>query len=75
VKFAWIKENQPLYPVNLMCDMLEVSRSGYYAWIDRPISQRKIRQAELARQIRQVYELGRGVYGSPRVHAELLNRR
>ncbi len=61
--------------MNVMCQMLEVSRSGYYAWIDRPISSRKIRQAELTEQIRQAYELGRGVYGSPRVHAELVEQK
>jgi putative transposase len=75
VKFAWIKDHQQFYPVNVMCQMLEVSRSGYYAWIDRPMSQRKIRQMELTDQIRHAYELGRGVYGSPRVHAELIEQK
>jgi putative transposase len=75
VKFAWIKQQREFYPVNVMCQMLEVSRSGYYAWIDRPMSQRKIRQVELTGQIRQAHELGRGVYGSPRVHAQLVEQK
>jgi transposase InsO family protein len=54
-----------------MCQMLKVSRSGYYAWQQRPVSPRAERQAQLEARIRQAYETGRGVYGSPRVHREL----
>jgi transposase InsO family protein len=75
VKFAWIKENQACYPVNVMCQILQVSRSGYYAWIDRPISQRKLRSEELTQRIRQAHQKSRGIYGSPRVHAELVEQK
>jgi putative transposase len=54
-----------------MCDILELSRSGYYAWIDRPASASQARRAELDEQIRQVHVGSRGLYGSPRITAEL----
>jgi putative transposase len=57
--------------VAIMCDVLQVSRSGYYAWVDRAPSDRRLRQEELIGQIRQAYELSDGTYGSPRIHAEL----
>ena len=57
-----------------MCQVLQVSRSGYYAWVDRPTSERSKRQAELIEQIRQVHEHSFGTYGSPRIHAELAER-
>jgi transposase InsO family protein len=55
----------------MMCDMLDVSRSGYYAWRDRPDSDRATRRAELVGRIGRVYDESRGTYGSPRVTAEL----
>lgn len=72
MKFAWIKEHQEQFPVQVMCQVLEVSKSGYYASLERPISQRSRRQEELAERIRQVHEQNRSVYGSPRVHEALL---
>jgi len=57
-----------------MCDVLQVSRSGYYAWVDRAPSDRRLRQEELIVQIREAHEQSDGTYGSPRVHAELAGR-
>jgi putative transposase len=54
-----------------MCQMLHVSRSGYYDWRDRPPSVTQRRQEELMMQIRRVYDQARGVYGAPRITAEL----
>jgi putative transposase len=59
----------------MMCDILQVSRSGYYAWKKRqgrPRGARQKRQEQLAERIRQVHQESRGTYGSPRVHRELL---
>lgn len=50
-----------------MCNLLSISRSGFYAWQRRPISRRKIWNDELVRQIREIYEEGKGEYGSPRI--------
>ena len=54
-----------------MCEVLEVSRSGYYAWVDRPLSVRAQRQEKLVEQIRAAHDQSGGIYGSPRIHAEL----
>ena len=54
-----------------MCRVLEVSPSGYYAWLKRAPSQRKRDDDALSEQIRQIHRDSRGTYGSPRIHAEL----
>ena len=72
MKFAFIKEHVAAYPVEVACDALGVSRSGYYAWLDRPESARAKRREELAAAIARVHGENRGVYGSPRVHQALL---
>jgi transposase InsO family protein len=59
------------YPVQLMCEVLRVSRSGFYDWVDRPASTRQQRQEVLAAQIRRVHADSRQLYGSPRICAEL----
>ncbi|MFC4018980.1 IS3 family transposase [Micromonospora sp. GCM10011542] len=58
-------------PVDVCCRVLDVSASGYYAWRNRPLSQRALRHAWLTEQIRAVHLASRGTYGSRRVHAEL----
>jgi len=75
VKFDWIHRHRHDYKVRIMCTTLNVSRGGYYAWVDRPISPARRRRQELIEQIRQVHEQSRHTYGSPRVHAELAERR
>ncbi len=67
MKFAFIKESLTEYPVEVSCQVLEVSRAGYYAWRSRPACVRRERQQELAEKIRVVHAEHRGVYGSPRV--------
>jgi putative transposase len=57
--------------VTLMCQVLNVTRSGYYAWRDRPASARAQRRDELVARIRQVHDDSGGTYGSPRVTVEL----
>jgi transposase InsO family protein len=77
VKFAWIDQHCRVFEVSAMCSVLEVSRSGYYAWRDRrrqPLSAGRQRRADLVRQIRPAHGQSRGIYGSPRVHAELKAR-
>jgi transposase InsO family protein len=71
VKFAFIKEHLRAYPLEIVCQVLEVSRSGYYAWLDRPESARAKRRQELAVKVRAIHQENRGVYGSPRVHQAL----
>jgi transposase InsO family protein len=54
-----------------MCAVLEVSPAGYYAWRDRPVSERAKSNTVLLDTIRQVHHDSHGRYGSPRVHAVL----
>jgi putative transposase len=57
--------------VKIMCRVLGVSESGYYAWCNRLPSRRQRENERLVEQIRLAYDQGRQVYGSPRIHAEL----
>ena len=54
-----------------MCHVLGVSPSGYYSWRGRPPSRRAIQDRELEECIQTIHESSRGVYGVPRIHAEL----
>jgi transposase InsO family protein len=67
VKFAFIKKQLSGFAVDVCCVVLEVSRSGYYAWLKRPTSTRARRREELAGKIELVHGQNRRVYGSPRV--------
>jgi len=55
-----------------MCQVLKVSRSGYYDWLKYPISQRKIEDMKLKQEITEIYQKSRRTYGSPRIHQKLL---
>lgn len=55
-----------------MCSVLEVHRSGYYAWYKTSSSKREKKDQELLEAIRASYKTSRGVYGSPRVHRDLM---
>ncbi len=59
------------HPIALMCRALEVSESGNHAWSKREVSQRAQEDQTLADQRAQIFQANRGVYGSPRIHAEL----
>ena len=72
MKYACIDRRRDQYPVRMMCRLLCVSASGYYAWRTRPESSRTQRDRELMPKIRRIFEASKGVYGSPRVHAELV---
>ena len=60
------------YPVTLMSRLLQVSRSGFYAWYKRAESARARSDRALLIDIKAAHHVSRGVYGSPRVHRELL---
>lgn len=71
MKFAFIQEHLSCFPLEVCCQVLQVSRSGYYAWVNRPPSQREQRREDLTVKIQAVYEQNRCVYGSPRVFEAL----
>lgn len=68
-RFIWRARRE--YPVSLLCRVLGVSRSGYYAWCRRPVSRRAQANRRLLVAIRVAHAASRGTYGSPRIHAEL----
>jgi putative transposase len=55
-----------------MCRMLDVSASGYYAWLTRARSARAPEDARLTTEIHRIHAASRGTYGAPRIHAELV---
>lgn len=57
-----------------MCRVLEVSRSGFYDWLGRPESRRSKRHRYLTTRIRQIHIENRQIYGSPRIHGELVDQ-
>ena len=71
MKFARIEAEKAAWPVAVQCEVLGVSRSGYYAWKGRPEAPRATTDAELLIEIKAAHKVGRGAYGSPRVHREL----
>jgi hypothetical protein len=71
MSFRFIEDHRDVYPVRLMCAVLEVSPAGYYAWRERPVSARATTNATLLAAIRDVHQDSGRRYGSPRVHAAL----
>jgi putative transposase len=63
--------NQAKFPVRLMCRLLRVSSSGFYAWEERPICERERTDRVLLERIHAIHERSHGAYGSPNIHAEL----
>ena len=63
-----------MFLVGLMCKTLEVSRSGFYAWLKRPECDRARENRRLMALIQGIFKESRGTYGAPRVHATLRQR-
>ena len=72
MKFRFVRHHRKRWPVGVMCRVLKVSRSGYYAWTKRKPSARSLREQKLLEKIRLVHQENRQLYGSPRVHRALL---
>jgi len=67
MRYRFIDAHQRAWPVNLMCRVLSVSRSGYYQWIRREPSQRTQANRELDRRIQEIFAYHRQRYGAPRI--------
>lgn len=74
MKYAWIREHRDSFPVVVACDVLEVSTSGYYAWLDREPSPRAQRTARIREAVREVHAESHGVYGSVKITEALEER-
>jgi putative transposase len=71
MSYQIIETNRAVGSVERLCGALGVSVSGYYAWRSRPASQHQQTDAVLLKAIQTAYQAGRGLYGSPRIHAAL----
>jgi putative transposase len=71
VKYAFIQAHERQFPVTMLCRMLEVPRSGYYAWRGRPERPREGENRRLDEAIRRLFDQHRGRYGAPRLTLEL----
>jgi putative transposase len=74
VKYAWITRHRDLYPITLLCELLAVSTSGYYASVDRPLSPRAERRARICAAVRAVHAESQAIYGSFKIARELKRR-
>ncbi len=72
MKFAFVRDHRKRWRISVMCRVLKVARSGFYAWCKRRPSARAKRNEQLLTKIRQAHGENRELYGSPRVHRALL---
>jgi putative transposase len=74
VKYAWITRHRDSFPITIMCDVLLVSTSGYYASLGRQPSSRGERHQRIQQAVQQIHAESHGIYGSQKV-AEVLRER
>ena len=71
MKYQFIQQQQNLFDVRLLCQVLEVSRSGYYAWHKRPVSYRANTNKTLTQAITGIFNQSRQTYGYRRIQQAL----
>ena len=74
MRFAFIDVEKASYPARILCRVLRVSRSGFYAWMRRKPSDRDLEDEQLRPKIAEAFKKGRRTYGSPRVTKELVDQ-
>lgn len=72
MKYAYIKAHRKEHKIYRLCEVLEVSSSGYYEWLSRPESQRSRENRRLRTKIVTFHQASRRIYGSPRIHKDLI---
>ena len=73
MRYQFVEDHRTVWPIGVQCDVLEVARSGYYAWRKRPLSDRARRREELTDRIRAVHAVQhQDAYGAPRIQKELV---
>ena len=70
-RYRFIRAERATYLIVVLCRVLRVARSAYYAWARRGVSARATADEELAARIAVVHARSRRTYGAPRVHADL----
>jgi transposase InsO family protein len=73
MKYRFISAHRGTFKVGRMCTLLNVSRSGYYAWLKRPESPRSRENRALETKIRALHAASHGIYGSPKIHLDLID--
>lgn len=71
MRFQFIDAHRKEFRLDVMCRVLDVTKSGYFTWQGRPASTRELQDTALTAEIKQIHETSKGRYGVPRVHAEL----
>ena len=72
MKYAWMEKHADEFPVAVMCGVLEVSPSGYYAWRNRDVSSRAKRHETLGEAVVQSHASSRGIYGYRKVYKDVV---
>ena len=72
MKYGFVAKHRGAWPINLMCESLGISRSGFYAWLDRPRSRRSVEDEVLGARIHQSFLASDRTYGARRVWHDVL---
>ena len=72
MRFAFIAKHRHIWPVSWLCGVLEVSRSGFHAWLNRPTSAHEIQDAKLVTAIETSFRASDRTYGARRVWRDVL---
>ena len=72
MRYHCIHRRRYQHSIRMMCRLLKVSRSGYYDWHNRDESERSLKNRSLSRLIKQLHLESNGVYGSRKIHRDLL---
>ncbi|QDK98170.1 IS3 family transposase [Acinetobacter tandoii] len=71
MRYAFIQDNQHIWPVRRLCSTLAVHHSGYYAWLKHPMSRTAKQRQQLTGLIKQFWLESGGIYGYRKIHCDL----
>jgi len=71
VKYAFIRDNAAAHSIVTLCRVLSVSSSGFYDWLDRPMSTTSVKNRQLTTKIRCFHKASNDIYGAPRLQRDL----
>ena len=74
VKYRFMRDHGKVFNLEKMAKILGVSRAGYYKFLKRSSSKREVDNQRLIQRIKEAHKKSRGIYGSPRIHEELLQQ-
>ena len=73
MKYEFIRNHCKEYKIVRLCEVLEVSTSGYYDWLDKPESARSVKNRQLVEKIKHYHQRSRELYGSPKIYRDLVD--